>query len=366
MTAWRLVDGGPTEPVAAYGRLPAIAASVVGGGPEVLMTLVWSRGHFTIGWFDDVDSAIDLEAARAAGVDVFRRPIWGGGTAFYDTMAVAVWSWIMRDDRFETLDAALAHFLPVMDRTLADLGLGEARFEGSSDIRWRGRKLGTCITQAVLGTKVVGGFLNLKRPDLELYRRVARVPAEKFADKDVKDAVAYICTPDDVRGRPLSYEEFRDALVRASGEVAGLELVPSGFTPEEEAATDQFVGVVSSDDFVRRVSSERFRAGAPAGSRVGFANLKAKKLVRAGVALDAAGTIVAAMVAGDMHVSPPDAMDRVAEALRGASASDREGLLARVRAVLEAPDVSQPDAAAGITAEDVVEAVSRAAKEAGG
>lgn len=361
---WRFIDGGPTEAPPAYGRLPAIAASVVQGGPEVLMTLLWSRGHLTVGWFDDVDTAINLDAAREVGIDVFRRPIWGGGTAFYDTEAVAVWSWIMRDDRFPSLDDALAHFRPVMEEALSDLGLGEAHFAGSSDIRWRDRKLGTCITQSVLGTKVVGGFLNLKRPNLELYRRVARVPEEKFKDKVIKDIVEYICTPDDIRGTPLSYEELRDAVARASREVAGLELEPSPFTAEEQNVTDQFVQAVRADDFVRRISSERFRADAPAGTRVGFANVKGKKLVRAGVALDDAGMIVRAMIAGDMHVSPPDVMDRVAAALDGANSADREDLLTRARGVFGQPDVEQADAAAGITPEDVVEAVVRASKEA--
>ena len=59
-------------------------------------------------------------------------------------------------------------------------------------------------------------------------------------------------------------------------------------------------------------------AAAPAGAHTGFANHKGRKLCRAGVAVDDAGTIVAAMMAGDMHVSPPDTMDRVAAALVGA------------------------------------------------
>ena len=361
---WRFIDGGPQQAAEAYGRLPAIASSVVQGGPEVLMTMIWAKGHLTVGWFDDVDSAINLDAAREVGVDVFRRPIFGGGTAFYDTEAVAVWSWIMRDDRFPTLDDALMHFRPVMEKALGDLGLGEAHFEGSSDIRWHDRKLGNCITQAVLGTKIVGGFLNLKRPDLELYRRVARVPEEKFKDKVIKDIVEYICTPADVRGTPVTYTELRDAVARASREIAGLELEPSPFSADEQSVTDQFVAAVSSDDFIRRISSERFRAEAPGGARVGFANVKGKKLVRAGVAVDAEGAIIQAMVAGDMHTSPPDSMDRVAAALIGGSAADREELLARVRSVFDQPDFVQPDVAAGITPEDVVEAVVRAAKEA--
>jgi len=326
---------------------------------------VWSRAHFNVGWFDDVDETLDLDAATAEGVDVVRRPVFGGGTAFYDGMCNANFAFIVGPQMFETLDEALDHFRPVMNAILDELGLGEAAFEGSSDVRWRGRKLGTLISQSVMGTKVVGAHFNLKRPDLELYRRVARGPGGKFADKVIKDMVEYIVTPTDIRGSDLSYEEFRDAVVTAARDVAGLELEPSAFTPEEEAGTKDFANIVSSEDWIRKVSSSRFAAEAPAGTRVGFANVKGKKLVRAVIALADDGTIAAAMIAGDMHVSPPEAMERVAQGLIGANADDGEDLLARIRAVFEQPDVDQPDEAAGIRPEDVSEAVVRAAKGAG-
>lgn len=362
-TRWRFIDAGAMDAPVGFGRMPITAASVLNGGRQVLMVGMFGRGHFQIGWFEDVDAVMDLEAARERGVQVFRRPVWGGGTAFYDTQASALLSFFIRDDAFPTLDDALEHFRPVMRAALDDMGLADARFEGSSDIRWEGRKLGTLIAQSVLGTKIVGGFFNLRSPDLETYAAIARVPEEKFKDKIIKDQVAYICTPRDVRGRDLPYEEFRDAVVKAARSVGGLSLDPTGFTAEEDLGTKGFADTVSADDYVRRVSTERFRAGAPAGSRVGFANLKARKLVRAGVALQD-GEIVAAMMAGDMHLSPPDALDRIASSLVGARVDDRADLVSRVEMVLAEPDVDQPDQAAGITAEDCAEAVQLAARAA--
>jgi lipoate-protein ligase A len=361
---WRYIDAGAMDAPVAFGRMPILAASVVQGGPEVLMTGMFGAGHFQIGWFEDVDAVLDLDEARARGVQVFRRPVWGGGTAFYDTNASALLSFFIRDDRFPTLDEALMTFRPIMEQVLQDLGLGEARFEGSSDIRWEGRKLGTLITQSVLGTKVVGGFFNLRKPDLELYAAVARVPEEKFKDKIIKDQVAYICTPGDVRGSDLGYEEFRDAVITAARTAGALTLDPTGFTAEEDRGTKGFVDTVSADDYIRRVSTGRFQADAPVGTRVGFANVKGKKLVRAGVALDGSGRIVAAMMAGDMHVSPPEAMDRVAAALMGADVNDRDDLVGRARAVFAEPDVTQPDETAGITPGDCAEALQLAAKNA--
>ncbi len=364
-TRWRYIDAGAMDAPVAFGRMPIIAASVLNGGPEVLMTGMFGRGHFQIGWFEDVDAVMDLSVARERGVQVFRRPVWGGGTAFYDTHTSALLSFFIHDDSFASLDDALEHFRPVMRSALDALGLQEAAFEGSSDIRWQGRKLGTLISQAVLGTKVVGGFFNLRSPDLQTYAAIARVPEEKFKDKIIKDQVAYICTPKDVRGRDLPYEEFRDAVVRAARSAGGLSLDPTGFTADEDLGTKGFADTVSADDYVRRVSTERFRAGAPDGSRVGFANLKARKLVRAGVALGTDGTIVAAMMAGDMHLSPPDAVDRLATALAGAHSEDHDEIVNRLERVFAEPDIDQPDQAAGITAQDCAEAVRLAVRAAG-
>ncbi|HVL32649.1 MAG TPA: hypothetical protein VM600_03605 [Actinomycetota bacterium] len=354
--AWRSIDAGAMDAPVAFGRMPMLAASVVQGGPQVLMTGVFGAGHFQIGWFEDVDAVLDLDAARARNVQVFRRPVWGGGAAFYDTNASALLSFFIRDDAFDTLDAALEHFRPVMRCALDDLDLKDVSFEGSSDVRWQGRKLGTLIAQSVLGTKVVGGFFNLRTPDLETYAAIARVPEEKFKDKIIKDQVAYICTPADVRGTELRYEEFRDAIVAAARE-AGMTLDAGSFTPDEDAGATGFAASVNSEDYVRRVSSARFRARNP---DAGFANVKGKKLVRAGVALDG-DVIVEAMVAGDMHLSPPDSVDRIAAALIGASVADRAEVVRRVTAVLAEPDIDQPDFAAGITADDIADAVIAAA-----
>jgi lipoate---protein ligase len=73
------------------------------------------------------------------------------------------------------------------------------------------------------------------------------------------------------------------------------------------------------------------------------------------------------MMAGDMHVSPPDMLDRVAAALAGARASDDGDLGQRIASVLEAPDVHQADATTGVTTDDLFAALRKAvdnAKEA--
>ena len=115
----------------------------------------------------------------------------------------------------EDLDALLERFQVVVSEALDALGLGEVAFEGSSDLRWHGRKLGALTAQDVVAAVSVGGFLNLRRPDLSTYLQVVRIPDDKFKDKAVKDMTEYVCTAEDVAGRPVTYEDLRDALVTA-------------------------------------------------------------------------------------------------------------------------------------------------------
>jgi lipoate-protein ligase A len=360
---WRYVDIGPQDAFENNAVMPVLGRQVQQGSGPICTTAVWGATHLNVGWFDDVDATLDLEACRRLGVQVIRRPVHGGGTAFYDKGCAVLCSFLMAKDDHPDLDGELRRFQPVYLDALGRIGLGEVQFEGSSDLRWRGRKLGALTAQDVVTCNSVGSFINIKPPDLDLYLQVVRVPDDKFKDKAVKDMREYVVTAEEIAGHPVTYEDYRDALLAALKD-AGFDLDPRSLSDEEQSGVGKISAKIASDDFVRRVSSDRFRAAAPAGSRVGFGNEKGRKLCRAGVALDAGGRVVAAMMAGDMHVGPPDTMDRVATGLVGAAAHDADDLRARIAAVFEAPDVHQPDALMGVTTDDLLTAVQKAVADA--
>jgi hypothetical protein len=268
-------------------------------------------------------------------------------------------SFLLDKQAHPDLDVELARYQPVFLDALSRLGLSDVRFEGSSDLRWHGRKVGALVAQDSGTCNSVGSFLNLSPPDVELYLKVARIPDDKFADKVVKDLREYIVTAQEIAGRTVSYPEFRDAL-RDAVIQAGDELYEKALTDEERMGIDRIATMITTDDFIRRVSSERFTTTAPVGSSVGFGNHKGRKLCRAGVAVDGSGTVVAAMMAGDMHVAPPDTLDRVAAALVGANANDARELEERIASVFGAPEVSQADATMGVTTSDLLAAVRKA------
>ena len=362
---WRSVDCGAVDAFENNAQMAVLARSATDAAQPILQTSAWGATHLNVGWFDDVDNTLDLAACERLGIQVIRRPFAGGGTAFYDRGCAVMWGVMFpKPGDHDDLDAEIAAFQPIVLDALDRLGLGEVRFEGSADLRWRGRKLGG-LSAGDFGRVIsVGGFLNIKPPDLDLYLRVVRVPDDKFKDKLVKDMREYVCTAAEVAGRPVSYEQFRDALVAAVTD-AGMGLDARSLTDVEQAALKKISNRIATDDSVRRVSSDRFRAEHErAGRGVGFGNHKGRKLCRAGVALDADGTVMAAMMAGDMHVAPPDTLDRVAAALVGANASDDTELRRRMASVLEGADVHQADATTGITTVDLLAALRKAVENA--
>jgi lipoate-protein ligase A len=364
---WRYVDCGAVDACENNAQMAVLARSTTDAGQPILQTSVWGATHLNVGWFDDVDSTLDLAACERLGIQVIRRPFAGGGTAFYERgCAVMLGVMFPKLGDHDDLDAEIARLQPIVLAALDRIGLADVRFEGSADLRWRGRKLGG-ISAGDFGRVIsVGGFLNIRPPNMDLYLRVVRVPDDKFKDKLVKDMREYVCTAEEVAGGPVSYEQFRDA-VRASVAEARITLEARDLTDVERAALKKISNRIATDDSVRRVSSARFRAEhTAAGRRVGFGNHKGRKLCRAGVALDEDGVLVAAMMAGDMHVAPPDTLDRVAAALAGALATDDAGLRARIASVFEGADVHQADTTTGVTTDDLLAAVRKAVDDARG
>jgi lipoate-protein ligase A len=361
---WRWLDLDRQGPYENAATMPVLVRSVMETGQPTAQTSVWGSTHLNVGWFDDVDSTVDLDLCAELGLEVIRRQFYGGGTAFYAAEAAMMWGFLLpkgydATGGSEGLDAQLRRFQSVISDTLDRVGLGEIQFEGSSDLRWHGRKLGALTAQDVVGCDSIGGFLNLARPDLTTYLRVVRVPEDKFKDKIVKDMSEYVCTAEEVAGHPVTYEDVRDAM-RAAMASAGIEWVPSELNEGERKGVAKGSARVGDPAMVRRISSDRFRREAPPGARVGLANHKGRKLVRAGVALDEREVIVAAMMAGDLHVSPPDTLDRIAAALVSADSQDTSDLRGRIASVFGGDDVTQAEENLGVTVDDLLTAVGKA------
>ena len=136
---WRYVDCGAVDAFENNAQMAVLARSATDAAQPILQTSAWGATHLNVGWFDDVDSTLDLAACERLGIQVIRRPFAGGGTAFYDRGCAVMWGVMFpKPGDHDDLDAEIAAFQPVVLDALGRLGLGEVRFEGSADLRWHG------------------------------------------------------------------------------------------------------------------------------------------------------------------------------------------------------------------------------------
>ena len=170
------------------------------------------------------------------------------------------------------LDAVIARLQPIVLDALGRLGLGAVTFQGSADLRWiNDRKVGGISAGDFGRVLSVGGFLNIKPPNLDLYLQVVRVPGRQVRGQDRQGHARVRLhrrggrrPPGHLRGVPRRARLPRSRL-RASSSTA------TPMTDVERGALAKISQRIASDDQVRRVSSERFAAEHRAGRRVGFA-----------------------------------------------------------------------------------------------
>src|SRR5438552_5864245 len=156
---FRFVDCGAQDAFETNGRLPVLGRNVGEGQGPIFLTSVWGSTHLNVGWFDDVDATLDLDRCAALGIQVIRRPVYGGGTAYYEEGSAVTWAWLLAKDAHADLDTELARFQPITMDALRRLGLDGVRFEGSSDLRFHGRKLGALTRPDGVSWNSEGGFI---------------------------------------------------------------------------------------------------------------------------------------------------------------------------------------------------------------
>lgn len=209
----------------------ALFCGVLSGGNAVLRFYGWDPPGLSLGRFQRRLEGIDLEACRAAGIPLVRRPTGGRAVLHHRELTYSIAS------RFEGPFAAggiLETYSRIADALAAGLALlgvtvGRAagRASGRRDspncfsdaspreLTWRGRKLCGSAQRRERGGFLQHGSL-LKAVDPELWRRV-------FAVRDGAAAASL----GEILGREPGEEELAGALRRGFEQVLGVTLVDS-------------------------------------------------------------------------------------------------------------------------------------------
>ncbi len=255
---WRLIRHGAASGARNMAVDEAIQTACARGlaGPT-LRFYAWSPAALSIGYFQPV-SEVDLEACRARGIDLVRRPT-GGRAILHDrelTYSVAMAGSDLPGGVLETyrlLSAGLHRGLlelgipavvsgakePVGSEMKRSAGGSAACFDTASsyELEVGGRKVAGSAQTRRGGAILQHGSLPLFLDGLGLFSLLALGPEkrERLAGEFKRQAIDLF----EAAGRPVAFDEARAALERGLAVALGIEFEPGELTAvEEELAAD--------------------------------------------------------------------------------------------------------------------------------
>ncbi len=243
--AWRLLVTEPADGATNMAIDEALwRARQAGASPPTLRFFAWAPPTVSLGYGQPLDRHVDLEACRALGVGVVRRPT--GGSAIYH-------------------DGPERELTYSVVATAGDLGIGPDLLE---TYRWIGaallrglRALGApvelvperppdgpvpafCFARTgvfeieVDGRKLVGSAQRRQGESFLQHGAVllgVDAPRLRALFPTTRDPLATLTTLDSALGRRPSFDEVADALTRAFESEHGLDLRPGGLSDDETA-----------------------------------------------------------------------------------------------------------------------------------
>jgi lipoate-protein ligase A len=278
---------------------------------DATLRLYTYRDCALVGRYQSLADEIDVDACRALGVEVGRRPTGGGAIVMTPAqLGVAVAARAVAE---ESPRQALARWARGVIAGLEELGVA-ARFRDKNDLEVGGRKI------AGLGLYLDGAGAVLFHAsvlvDLDVARmlRVLRIPGAKLSDKAVARVDERVTTVSRELGRRLLAADVREAFAAGFARGLGARLEPGSL----DAGEARRAGELERE---RHGAASWIEADSPRRDARGSAVLKTPEgLVRvfAGVHGD---TVKSVLFAGDYNALPPE-LPRLEAALRWCRADE--------------------------------------------
>jgi len=251
---WRLIGGGEADGAGNMAIDEAILSAVLEGQvPPTLRLYAWSPPCLSLGRNQPLGD-VDLEACRAAGVDVVRRPT--GGRAILHTGELTYSVALLASDPRATADV-LEGYRRLSEGLLAGLrrlgvevtpvdgGQGAGHRDGRRagpvcfdtpshhEITAGGRKLVGSAQWRARGGVLQHGSLPLEGEITRIVDCLALSEADREAQRRALRARA--CTLEEAQGRRVPFAEAAQALAEGFAEALHLRLVAGKITADEQA-----------------------------------------------------------------------------------------------------------------------------------
>ncbi|MGQ9721855.1 MAG: lipoate--protein ligase family protein [Candidatus Jordarchaeum sp.] len=343
--------------------IASISLRMQGKIPNGISIWYFSEPSISLGYFQDIDTDIDLELAKKHNIEICRRlEGMGGGVIFLDPEGFMGIGILADKTIFPTMEEAFHKSGAALTEMYKILGVKDAKYYPPDDVRAEGsgRKMGA------VGVTEVGGLYLVNSSNFpgyiksDLLPQIARIPEEKWKDKKIKSFGEYQGGVEAEIGHRPDPFEFASAAYKAFGKVFGVKFRIQDLTEEEWEMCEDFAVRAQSDEHMFAVSSKKRFGKIPPDHKYGIGRYKSGKLVESRVLLDSKGIIKDMFFAGDFYAKPVPIMREMEESLKGVSAKDDKTMLEKIKVAYQKPNWETSE----ISPEDFLKALVAGCKAA--
>ena len=344
------------------------ASKTVEDGNSLPTAAVYSFKNYelNIGYYQDIDSEINVEKCSNLGIKIARRsPGIGGGTIFIDPNSYMNFSLVLRKDFFPDVDEAIKIFGAIVEKTYRNLGVTTARYKHVGDIVVQEEPVRLKLSGlgfGVYNNQLLGmsGF-TVRLPNMKLFSTLASIPKEKYEDKGFKTVEEYllqgITSIEKETGKCPSPIEVKNAFKSAFEETLGVSMTEGILSKEEQEPFKHYSKLFDSDEYRYLVSSKKRFNNIPKDYCLLLGRIKARKLVVSHVLVNRDNIIKDVMFSGDWYgTTTIDDMKKVEKSLHSIPLHDLDKLHEKLNEMFKGAELI------GVNTDNFIEAMTSASK----
>jgi len=207
--------------------------------PNTVRLYVIRPSAVTIGYFQKLKEAVNLEYVTANNIPVVRR-ITGGGSVYHDEFGEVTYCVVSDISEFPgDVEDSYRKICGALVKAIEKLGL-KAEFKPVNDVIVNGKKVSGSAQARKSKALMQHGTL-MYDTDLQVLARVLRVPREKLKAHGVASIFERVTTLSRELGRKVRREEVVDALVKSFEKELDIRLVRSNYLREERKLAEELV-----------------------------------------------------------------------------------------------------------------------------
>jgi len=199
--------------------------------PSTVRLYVIKPSAVTIGYFQKIKEAVDLEYITTNNIPVARR-ITGGGSVYHDEAGEVTYCVVADTSEFPgDVEDSYRRICGVLVRAIGKFGV-KAEFKPVNDIIINGRKI-SGSAQARKGRALMQHGTLMYNTDIEVLANVLKAPKEKLKAHGVKSILERVTTLSKELGRKVERDEVIKALIESFEEELDIRLVKGSYVEEE-------------------------------------------------------------------------------------------------------------------------------------